>query len=163
MLAVGTALPNSVMRLLVLYLASRAERRLHQPCTISSLLRPARRCSRCQKRSSRCMQAFFSKNLSCLNNAPSVAFRVFPRCVSNGSPIVLHECNDYSWHMSPHIPPTGCWIPCHNRCRNDRRDLSNLGPDSVVALPKSEPLPDDIAREKNCWIVFWVQECDCRC
>ena len=55
----GSTSPNSTMDVLVLLLASRAARRLHQPCTISSRLRPARCCSRWQEHSSGCMQVLF--------------------------------------------------------------------------------------------------------
>ena len=37
-----------------------------------------------------------------------------------------------------------------------------FGPDSVVVFPRDKPLPDEIARDLNCWIGVWVQECDCR-
>ena len=65
---VGSTFPHTMIHVLVHLLASRAQQRFHQPCSISSLLRPARRCSRCQQHASGCMQAPFSKNLSCLNN-----------------------------------------------------------------------------------------------
>ena len=185
---VGPTLPNSMMHVLVLFLASRAQRRLHQPCSVSPLLRPARRRGRCQQHASGCMQALCSKNLSCWNNvvrsappsklldrsseglhqssiptsslvAPSVAFRVFPGCVPNGNPIVLQECNNDSLQVSPHILPTRCWTFRHHRRRNFCPDLPSLGPDSVVVFPKYEPLLDEVTRDLDCWLGVWMQEC----
>ena len=40
-------------------------------------------------------------------------------------------------------------------------NFANLGLDSVVVLPKDKPLPDEIARDLDCWIGVWVQKCDC--
>ena len=36
-----------------------------------------------------------NSHASCLEALP-VAFKVFPRCVTSGGPIVLHECDDDS-------------------------------------------------------------------
>ena len=60
---VPSALPNSMMHVLVLVLTSRAKRRFHQPCSISPLLRPARRPCRSQEHASGCMQAPFLQEL----------------------------------------------------------------------------------------------------
>ena len=31
-----------------------------------------------------------------------------------------------------------------------------------LCSPEDKPLPDEIARDLNCWIGVWVQRCDCR-
>ena len=104
---------------------------------------------------------FINSHTSCLES-PSVAFRVFPGCVSNGNPVVLHECNNDSRHVSPHVPPSGCRTSRHHRRRNFCPDFSNVGPESVIVLPKDKPLPNEITRDLNCWVGIGMQECNCR-
>ena len=196
---VCTALPNSMVHVLVLFLASRADRRLHQPCTISSLPRPARRRCRRQEHASGCMQALSFQEFVMpeqrgkdLPRPPSLCPAFCHNCPwidarkdsSNPTPpaLRLHLLPSGSFQdvcrmgvqlccmsvtmtadMCPRTySPTGFWTPRHHRCRNLRQNFPNLGPESVVVLPKYEPLPDEIARDLNSWISAWVQECDCR-
>ena len=66
-------------------------------------------------------------------------------------------CDNDSRQMAHPIPPTHGWISRHHRSRNFCPHLLNLGPDS--AFPKHKPLSDEIARDQDCWIRVWMQEC----
>ena len=35
---------------------------------------------------------------------------------------------------------------------------SNVGPESVIVLPKDKPLPNEISRDLNCWVGIGMQE-----